>query len=102
MAESNPAPRTSVDAVGYTADMDGPGHEGTYRGFVKFVEIGGSIVVCWVLALAVGGVRHAWYSAIFGVALSGIAGVVGAFSPNIGYRAPVAVAVLLALMLAFY
>jgi hypothetical protein len=86
----------------YSTDMDGPTHEATYRGFVTFVEIASSIIICWVLALAVGGVREAWLSAILGVVLSGIAGVLGAFVPAIGWRAPAVVAVLLFLMLAFY
>lgn len=88
--------------AGYGPDMDGQTHEGTYGGFVKFVEMGTGIVICWVLALAVGGVRHAWLSAIFGVVLSIVAGVVGAFAPSIGWRAPAAVGVLLALMLLLY
>jgi hypothetical protein len=86
----------------YGPDMEGATHEGTYKGFVKFVEVGSAIVICWVLALAVGGVRHAWMSAIFGVVLSIIAGTIGAFVPTIAWRAPAAVAVLLALMLLLY
>jgi hypothetical protein len=82
--------------------MDARAHEQTYQGFVRFVEISVAVVVCWILALAVGGVRHAWLSAIFGVVLSMLAATVGAFAPAIGWRAPVAVAVLLALMLVFY
>jgi hypothetical protein len=46
--------------------------------------------------------RHAWLSAIFGVVLSGIAGIVAAYSPAIGVRAPAAIAVLLALLLFAY
>lgn len=89
-------------AAPYSADMDGPTHEATYRGFVTFVEIASSVVICWVLALTLGGVREAWLSAILGVVLSGVAGAVGAFSHAIGWRAPAAVAVLLVLMIAFY
>lgn len=87
---------------GYSPDMDGPSHEATYRGFVRFAEIGTAVVLCWVLALAVGGVKHAWLSAIVGVVLSGIAGAIGAYSPSVGVRAPAAVAGLLVLMLLFY
>ena len=79
--------------------MDAKTHEATYRGFVTFAEIGTAVVVCWVLALAVGGIKHAWLTAIFGVILSGIAGAIGAFMPALGVRAPAAVAVLLALLL---
>lgn len=97
MADTQHAPRDS-----YSPQMDWQAHEASYRGFVRFVEIGGAVVACWVLALAVGGVRHAWLSAVFGVVLSGIAGAIGAFSPSIGWRAPIGVAVLLALMLLLY
>jgi hypothetical protein len=82
--------------------MDGPAHEATYQGFVRFAEVGTGIVLCWVLALAVGGVKHAWLSAVLGVILSAVAGVVGAMSPAIGWRAPAAVGVLLILMLILY
>jgi hypothetical protein len=97
MADTKHAPHG-----GYSPDMDGPSHEATYRGFVRFAEIGTAVVLCWVLALAVGGIKHAWLSAIFGVVLSGIAGAIGAFSPAIGVRAPAAVGILLALMLLLY
>jgi hypothetical protein len=97
MADTKHAPHG-----GYSPDMDGPTHEATYRGFVRFAEIGTAVVLCWVLALAVGGIKHAWLSAIFGVVLSGIAGAIGAFSPAIGVRAPAAVGILLALMLLLY
>jgi Bacterial aa3 type cytochrome c oxidase subunit IV len=87
---------------GYSPDMDGRAHEVTYRGFVRFAEIGTAVVLCWVLALAVGGIKHAWLSAIVGVILSGVAGAIGAISPAIGWRAPAAVGFLLILMLVFY
>lgn len=92
----------STSGAGYGPDMDGPTHEKTYSGFVKFVEVGTAVVICWVLALAVGGIRQAWLSAIFGVVLSWVAGAVGAYAPAIGWRAPAGVAVLLALMLLLY
>jgi hypothetical protein len=87
---------------GYGPDMDGTAHEATYRGFVRFAEIGTVVVVCHVLALAVGGVKHAWLSAIVGVVLSLIAGAIGALSPAIGWRAPAVVGAILLLMLIFY
>ena len=62
---------------GYSPDMDGPSHEATYQGFVRFAEIATGVVLCWVLALAIGGIKHAWVSAVFGVILSGIAGASG-------------------------
>ncbi len=87
---------------GYGPDMDGTAHEATYRGFVRFAEIGTAVVLCHVLALAVGGVKHAWLSAILGVILSLVAGAVGALSPSIGWRAPAAVGAVLLLMLVVY
>jgi hypothetical protein len=97
MADTKHAPHQ-----GYGPEMDGPTHEATYRGFVRFAEIGTAVVVCWMLALAVGGVKHAWLSAIFGVVLAGAAGAIGAMSPAIGVRAPAAVGILLLLMLILY
>jgi hypothetical protein len=97
MAETKHAPHT-----GYSPDMDARAHERTYRGFIRFAEIGAAVVACHILALAVGGIRHAWLSAIFGVVLSIAAGAVGAMAPSIGWRAPAAVGVLLALMLILY
>ncbi|MGO4705016.1 aa3-type cytochrome c oxidase subunit IV [Microvirga sp. 2MCAF38] len=92
------------DATGteYHPDMDEAAHEATYSGFITFVEIGSALVACWVLALAVGGVKHGWLTSIVGVILSLVAGAVGAKSPAIGMRAPLAVAVLLLLALVFY
>ena len=82
--------------------MDGPTHETTYQGFVRFAEIGTAVVLCHVLALAVGGIKHAWLTAILGVILSLVAGAVGAVAPAIGVRAPAAVGILLLLALALY
>jgi hypothetical protein len=82
--------------------MDGRAHEATYYGFIKFAEIATAVVICHVLALAVGGIKHAWLTAIFGVVLSLAAGGLGAMAPSIGVRAPAAVAVLLLLALIFY
>lgn len=91
----------SLSGAGYSPAMDGSTHEQTYRGFVRFVEIGTGVVICWVLALAVGGLREAWLVAIAGVVASSAAGTVGALSPAIGWKAPAAIVVALALYLAF-
>ena len=87
---------------GYSPDMDGRAHEATYNGFIKFAEISTAVVICFMLALAVGGIKHAWLTAIFGVVLSLAAGGVGAMAPAIGVRAPAAVGVLLLLALILY
>jgi hypothetical protein len=97
MADTKHAPHG-----GYSPDMDGSAHETTYHGFVQFAEIGTAVVICHVLALAVGGIKHAWLTAIFGVILSLAAGAVGAMAPSVGVRAPAAVGVLLLLALALY
>ncbi len=97
MADTKHAPHG-----GYSPDMDGPAHEVTYQGFIRFAEIATAVVICHVLALAVGGIHHAWLTAIFGVILSLAAGAVGAIAPAIGVRAPAAVGVLLLLALILY
>ncbi|NBJ12160.1 aa3-type cytochrome c oxidase subunit IV [Microvirga arsenatis] len=97
MADTKHAPHG-----GYSPDMDGRAHEATYRGFIQFAEIATAVVICHVLALAVGGIKHAWLTAIFGVVLSLAAGAVGAMAPSIGVRAPAAVGVLLLLALILY
>jgi hypothetical protein len=96
MAETKQGPQ------GYSPDMDGPSHEATYHGFVRFAEIGSAVVICWVLALALGGVKHAWMTAILGVILSAIAGAIGATSPSVGWRAPALVAGLLVVLMILY
>lgn len=97
MADTKHAPHG-----GYSPDMDARTHEATYNGFIKFAEIATAVVICHVLALAVGGIKHAWLTAIFGVVLSLAAGGLGAMAPSIGVRAPAAVGVLLLLALVFY
>ena len=91
----------TVSGAAYSPAMDAKTHEQTYRGFVRFVEIATGVVVCWVLALAVGGIREAWLTAIAGVVAAAAAGAVGALAPAIGWKAPAIVGVLLALYLAF-
>jgi hypothetical protein len=97
MADTKHAPHG-----GYSPDMDSRAHEATYHGFIQFAEISTAVVICFMLALAVGGIKHGWLTAIFGVVLSLVAGGVGAMAPSIGVRAPAAVGVLLLLALIFY
>lgn len=97
MADTKHAPHG-----GYSPDMDGRAHEATYNGFIHFAEISTAVVICFVLALAVGGIKHAWLTSIFGVVLSLAAGGLGAMAPSIGVRAPAAVGLLLLLALVFY
>lgn len=96
MAESD-----TVAGHTYSPAMDATTHEQTYRGFVRFVEIATGVVICWVLALAIGGIREAWLLAIIGVIASGAAGAVGALAPAVGWKAPLVVGILLVLYLFF-
>ena len=89
----------TLSGASYSPAMDEKTHEQTYRGFVRFVEIGSATVACWVLALAVGGLREAWLTAIAGVLVSWAAAALGSFVPAVGWKAPLAVAILLFLRL---
>ena len=91
----------TLSGASYSPAMDEKTHEQTYRGFVRFVEIGSATVLCWVVALAVGGIREAWLTAIFAVLVSWGAAALGAFVPAIGWKAPAVILALLLLVLAF-
>jgi hypothetical protein len=69
-------------------DMDYSEHEGTYKGFITFAEIGTIACLAIVVALAVGGVRHAWGVSILGTIATCIATGIGIAAPSIGWRAP--------------
>ncbi|WP_372425313.1 aa3-type cytochrome c oxidase subunit IV [Salinarimonas chemoclinalis] len=81
---------------GYRPEMDGETHEQTYDGFIVFTTITSLVVIAWVLALALGGIKEAWLTGILGVVASMIAGGIGALFPRVGWRAP---AVVVGLML---
>jgi hypothetical protein len=85
---------------GWHPAMEPKAHEETYKGFLHFTEVG--IVACLALvtALAVGGVKHAWLTCIFGTVLTLGATAIGIAAPKIGWRAPAVpfVLMLLALM----
>ena len=97
MAQTNTNP-----AAAYRPEMDGKSHERTYDGFMHFTVVGTVFVLCIVAALAVGGAKGAWLSAIFGVILAHIAAGVGLVSQTISWRAPAAVFAMLMLMLLLY
>ena len=97
MADTKHAPHG-----GYSPDMDSRAHEATYNGFIQFAEISTAVVICFVLALAVGGIKHAWLTSIFGVVLSLAAGGLGAMAPSLWGRAPADVGVLFLLAVVFY
>jgi uncharacterized membrane protein YccC len=87
---------------GYHPEMDAKTHETTYDGFVHFTTIGTVVVLGFVVALAIGGIKAGWLTAIVGVILSLGAGAVGALAPAIGWRAPAAVLALLIVLLVLY
>jgi hypothetical protein len=97
MADTKHAPH-----MGYRPEMDPAAHEGTYTSFVHFTAVGVVFVLCCVVGLAVGGVKHAWLSAIFGIILAHIAAGIGLFAPSVSWRAPAVVLGLLLAMLIFY
>lgn len=83
-------------------DMDYAEHERVYQGFLRFTEIGAVACAALVVALAVGGVRHAWGTAVFGVILTLVASTIAIAAPRIGWRAPAVPLVLMLLALAFF
>ncbi|CAN7434562.1 aa3-type cytochrome c oxidase subunit IV [Boseaceae bacterium BT-24-1] len=90
---------------GHAADipeMDYPEHERTYTGFVHFAEVGTVACLAIVAALAVGGTKHAWGTAIIGTLLTLIGTGVGIAAPSIGWRATLVPFVLMLLALLLY
>jgi hypothetical protein len=67
--------------------MDYVEHEGTYKGFIHFAEVGTVACLAIVLALAVGG-KGAWGFAIFGTLLTLVGTGVGIASKSLGWKAP--------------
>ncbi|MDX3808663.1 aa3-type cytochrome c oxidase subunit IV [Bosea thiooxidans] len=82
--------------------MDYPEHERTYAGFVHLAEVGTVVGLAIVAALAVGGVKHAWGTALIGTLLAVIGAGVGIASEKISWRAPIVALVLMLLALLLY
>lgn len=80
-------------------EMDYPAHEETYRGFIRFAEVGTVACLAIVAALAVGGTKHAWGTALAGTLLTLVGTGVGIASTSIGWRAPAVALVLMLLAL---
>lgn len=68
--------------------MDYSEHERTYKGFLHFAEVGTVAVIVIVAALAVGGVKHAWFTASLGTLAALVTAGIGLAAPSIGWRAP--------------
>ncbi|MGO4171629.1 aa3-type cytochrome c oxidase subunit IV [Bosea sp. TAF32] len=79
--------------------MDYEEHESTYTGFVHFAEVGTVACLAIVAALAVGGTKHAWGTALIGTILAVIGTGIGIAAPSISWRAPVVALVLMLLAL---
>lgn len=95
--------QTSMDpATAYRPEMDGKAHERTYDGFMHFLAVGTIFSLAIVVGLAVGGLKHAWPSAIVMIVLAHVATAIGLASKTISWRAPAAVLVVLLLMLLLY
>ena len=89
-------------ASGYRPEMDGKSHERAYSAFTHFTVVGTCFVLCIVVGLAVGGVKHAWISTVVMIALAHVATAIGLASPRIAWRAPAAVLGVLLMMLLLY
>lgn len=79
--------------------MDYEEHERTYAGFMHFSEVGTVAALAIVAALAVGGTKHAWGTALIGTLLTVIGTGVGIASDKISWRGPVVALVLMLLAL---
>ena len=97
MAHGSPAP-----AGQYRPEMDGQAHEATYNRFTHFTSVASVFVACIVVALAVGGAKHGWLSAVVMIILAHVATGIGLASASISWRAPAIVLAILALMLLLY
>lgn len=96
------APHAASSQGGYSPDMDGPAHESTYESFVHFATVASLFVIGCVVGLAVGGIKHAWLSAIFGIVVVHIAAAVGLFAPGLKWKPGAAALGLMLFMLLFF
>ena len=96
------ASTTEGSAEGYRPEMDGRAHEKTYDAFTHFTTVGTLFVMCIVVGLAVGGVKHAWNSTVVMILLAHVATAIGLVSRSLAWKPPAAVLAVLLLMLLFY
>lgn len=79
--------------------MDYREHDRTYHGFIHFAEVGTVACLAIVAALAVGGTKGAWGTAIIGTLLTLVATGIGIASRSIGWKATAVPFVLMLLAL---
>ncbi len=96
------AETSSAGTETYRPEMDGPAHESTYNAFTHFTAVGAVFVISIVVALAVGGTKGGWMSAIAMIVLAHIATGVGLFSASLSWRPGAVVLGILLLMLLLY
>jgi hypothetical protein len=85
-----------------TPAMDYPEHERTYGGFILLAEVMTVASLAIVAALAVGGTKHAWGTALFGTLIAVIGTGVGIAAPSISWRGPAVSLVLMLLALVLF
>lgn len=86
----------------YHPDMDEEAHETTYMSFTHFATVGAVFAVSCVVALAVGGVKHAWVSSLVMILCAIVATAFGLSSQRLAWRPPAVVLGVLMLMMVFY
>ena len=97
MADTKHAPHG-----GYGPEMDGPAHEAIYQRFMHFTTVAVLFAAGCVVGLAVGGIKHAWLSAIAGIVIVHIAAAVALFSPSLKWKPGAIALAILLFMLVFF
>lgn len=88
--------------AGYSPEMDGAAHEAMYQRFMHCTTVGVLFAIGCVVGLAVGGIKHAWLSAILGIVIVHIAAAIALFAPSLKWKpGAVAVAILLFMLVLF-
>ena len=87
---------------GYGPEMDGPAHEAMYAKFLHFTTVAVLFALGCVAGLAVGGIRHAWFSAVIGIIIVHIAAAMALIAPSLKWKPGAAALALLIGMLLFY
>src|SRR3712207_2199317 len=97
MADTKHAPQE-----GYSREMDGTAHEQTYEGFLHFTTVGVFFALGCVAGLAVGVIRHAWFSVVLGIIVVHVSAAIGLFAPSLKWKPVAAALALMIAMLLFY